>query len=92
MDIAFYDVRQCFDALWTEKVIVDLYKNGVKDNHLNLIHNASANVNIAVKTPVGITTRRNIKNIIIQGETYSSIICTSTMDNKCLKRKKGQNI
>ena len=80
VDIVFYDVKQCFDSLWTTKTLVDLFSNGVKDDHPNLIYEADKYAKIAVKTPIGITERRSINNKIKQGEIYSSILRASTID------------
>ena len=86
VDIVFYDVCQCFDSLWVEKTLLDLYKKDIKDNTLNLIYEASKNANIQIKTPVGISKKQSIKSIVMQGETLSSILCTCTIDtisNEC---------
>ena len=80
IDIVFYDVRQCYDSLWVERTLFDLYKNGVQNNFLNLIYEACKSADISIKTPVGNTDIQQIKNIIMQGETLSSILCTNTMD------------
>ena len=61
-----------------EKSYIDLFKNGVNNDNLNLLHECSKAVNVAVKTPVGISKEKEINNIILQRETMRSIICTST--------------
>ena len=80
VDVVFYDVRQCFDSLWVSKTLLDLYRNGIQDNTLNLLFEASKQAKISIKTPVGMSEESLIKEIIMQGETFSSIMCTSTMD------------
>ena len=80
LDLVFSDIRTCFDSLWTGKSLLDLYENGVKSSLLNLIHEMSKNARIRVKTPVGLTDLAPVVDIFFQGETLSSIICTSTMD------------
>ena len=55
VDVVFYDIRQAFDSLWMEKSYIDLFKNGVNNDNLNLLHECSKAVNVAVKTPVGIS-------------------------------------
>ena len=72
IDIVFYDVRQAFDSLWTERTFLDLFANGVKDDMLNLLHEGSKAVEVRVKTPVGETNVREINDIILQGEMPSS--------------------
>ena len=87
IDLVFTDVSDCFNSLWVEKTVVDLYENGVETNLLNLIHELSKSANIAIKTPIGTTDKETIEDIIMQGETLSSIACTSTMDRISKKRK-----
>ena len=47
---------------------------------LNLLYEASKVAKIQVKTPNGLTEVREIYNIILQGETFSSLLCTSSLD------------
>ena len=86
-DLVFTDVSQCFDSLWTQKTLIDLFSNGVKSNLLNLIHEISKSANIAIKTPVGNTEKGSIKDVIMQGENLSGILCTSTMDKMSQESK-----
>ena len=79
-DLVFSDVSQCFDSLWTNKTLLDLYSNGVQSHLLNLIHELSKSANIVIKTPVGNSEEGVIEDTIMQGENLSSILCTSTMD------------
>ena len=80
LDVVFYDVRQCYDSLWMEKTLLDLSKNGVKNDLINLIYEASKSAKIRVKTPVGTNNEKEIKYIVMQGESLSSILCTTSMD------------
>ena len=79
-DLVFYDVVQCFDSLWVSKTLTDLKTNGVSSSLLNLIHELSKKARVKVKTPVGTTDEEEIEDIVMQGETVSSILCTNTMD------------
>ena len=79
-DLVFTDVSQCFDSLWTEKTLLDLYLNGVQTNLLNLLYEISKSATIVVKTPVGNTEKGSIREVIMQGENLSGILCTSSMD------------
>ena len=47
---------------------------------LNLLHGTSKEVQICVKSPVGITEKDTIRDIILQGETVCSLICTKSVD------------
>ena len=52
----------------------------MESNLLNVIHESSRKASIAIKTPVGISESKEIEDTVMQGETVSSILCTSTVD------------
>ena len=80
VDLIFYDVVQCFDSLWVQRTLKDLHSNGVTTDLLNLLHELSKKALISVKTPIGHTEEKEVEDLIMQGETISSILCTNTMD------------
>merc|ERR1711954_23433 len=80
IDIVFYDIREAFDSLWNTKSFMDLNENGIEDDMLNLLFEASKTVEIKVKTLMGETEMATIFDIILQGESFSSLICTSSID------------
>ena len=80
IDIAIYDIEKCFDALWVEECINDMYDTGLKNDKLNLLFLMNQNAQIAIKTPNGMTQRKSITNIIMQGTVWGSLFCTATMD------------
>ena len=88
IDLVFTDVTDCFNSLWTEKTITDLHENGIQSNLLNLIHELSKSATISIKTPVGTTEKKMIEDIIMKGETLSSISCTLSMDRISKESKK----
>ena len=56
IDIHFYDVEQCFDGMWFEETMNDLWESmDVKDDKFNLISEMNKEVDLFVKTPVGDT-------------------------------------
>ena len=79
-DIGIYDVIKCFDSLWAQECINDLWDAGCRDDKLKLLAIGSENANVAVQTPGGMTSRENISNIIMQGTVNAGLFCTSTMD------------
>ena len=86
-----YDYRQCFDSLWMKECLSDIYNSGVKDDKLALLYNVNNHVKIAVKTPVGKTTRRDIYNLISQGDVFGPILCGNLVDTfgkECLEQGK----
>ena len=96
LDLVWYDLASCFDGLWGAKTYLDLYSNGVNNNSLNLIYKINQRATISIKTPVGISEESEIANKIMQGENFSSTLCTSTLDlvsKECpLKPYKYRNI
>ena len=70
IDIQIFDYKQCFDTLWMEECLNDIYESGVKDDKLALLYNINNKVNIAVKTPVGKSKRENIYKAITQGDVF----------------------
>ena len=80
ISISIYDCEQCFDSLWQEDVVNDLYEAGVKNDKLALLYKANEANNIAVKTPNGISERKTVKNITCQGEPWGPIDCSLQVD------------
>ena len=54
IDIQFYDLSQCFDSMWHEETMNDLWDSmDVRDDKFSLISEMNREVDIFVKTPVG---------------------------------------
>ena len=88
IDIQIFDYKQCFDSLWMQECLSDLYNSGVTDDKLSLLYNINNHVKIAVKTPAGRTNREDIYNVITQGDVFGPILCTNLVDTfgrECLK-------
>ena len=78
IDIQIYDVIQCFDALWLEDCMLDVYYATPEEQHndkLALIFKANEENKVAVKTPVGLTSRETIPTIVMQGGTFGPMQC-----------------
>ena len=91
VDVQIFDYRQCFDSLWLKECLNDLYDSGVQDDQLALLYNINSHVKVAVKTPVGKTSRKSIFNAIIQGDVFSNMFCSNQVDTigkECLQEKK----
>ena len=80
IDLGIYDYRQCFDTLWVQECMNDLYKGGIKDDRFKLLYNINTKVDVAVKTPVGKTKRGVITNAIIQGDVFGPMLCAKQVD------------
>ena len=91
IDIQIYDYKQCFDSLWLDECLNDMYTGGFKDDKLSLLYSANKLVKIAIRTPVGKTNSEDISNVVIQGDVFSSILCSKqveTFAQECLEEKK----
>jgi hypothetical protein len=73
IDIQIFDYKQCFDSLWLQECLNDMYENGVKDDKLALLYNINTHVKITVKTPVGKTRRGSIPKAM-----YLVLFCVRT--------------
>ena len=91
VDVHIYDYKQCFDGLWLQECLNDVYSAGIKDDKFALLYNINRSVNVAVKTPVGITSRSTIYNAITQGDVFSAMFCSKQVDTfgqECLQQNK----
>ena len=80
VDIGIYDVEKCFDTMWVEECINDVFEAGLVNDKLMLLYLENQNASIAVKTQEGQSDRISISNIIMQGTVWGSLLCTTTMD------------
>ena len=80
IDCAVYDVQQCFDSLWAQSCINDLYRAGLKNNKLKVLYSENENAKVALKTQNGISERFNVKNSIMQGTVWGRLYCTTQMN------------
>ena len=91
VDISIFDYKQCFDSLWLEECMNDMYSGGLKDDKFALLYNVNSSVKVAVKTPVGKTTRGSIRNAIIQGDVFGPLLCSKQVDtfgSECIEQNK----
>ena len=80
IDIQVFDIEKCFDALWVEECINDIYETGFNNDKLPLLFIENQFAKIAVKTPSGVSKRVLITNIIMQGTVWGSLLCTTSME------------
>ena len=91
IDVLISDYRQCFDSLWLEECMNDLFEAGIDDDNLALIYEANKNINVAVQTPNGLTSREYIHNIVLQGDVFGPIECSVLVDTfgkECIAEQK----
>ena len=80
ISICVYDCRQCFDSMWQEEVLNDIFEAGVKDDHLALLQEINMTNYVSVKTQHGLTDRTEINKVICQGDPWGPIQCTVQID------------
>ena len=81
IDIHMYDLRKCFDGLWLEECINNLYEAGVTDDKLALIYEGNKTNKVAIKTPGGMTKRVTIDRIVTQGGVTGPLCCSVQTDD-----------
>ena len=59
----------------------DIFDYGIKDDTLVLLYNANKEVETAGRTPYGLTKKTKLKNILMQGDVWSSIIASTQVDS-----------
>ena len=79
--LQFYDYKQMFDSINLKEAISDIYEYGVKDDNLQLIYKANEQIHMAVKTPGGLIERQIIRNCVLQGDTWGSLLASAQVDS-----------
>ena len=77
--LTFADVRKCFDRLWLDDGIKDLWMCGVNVRDAMMVRRMNENATITVDSPVGLTEEFMVKNIVKQGTVYAVDICAAGM-------------
>ena len=78
--LQIYDYSQMFDSINLQKAISDVYDAGLNDDNLGLVYKANNDVQVAVNTPGGLSEHQQIKNIVLQGDTFGSILASVQVD------------
>ena len=76
----FYDYSQMFDSMNLQSAISDIYDNGVDDDQLALLYGSNKEISMAVKTPNGLSERQTVTDIVLQGDTFGSILASVQVD------------
>ena len=78
--LQIYDYSQMFDSISLKQAISDVYDAGFDDDNLVLVYKANEE-NMAVNTPSGLSEREIIKNCVLQGETWGSMLASVQVDS-----------
>ena len=90
IQLQIYDYKQMFDSMDLKEAISDMFDVGVRDDTLGLIYKANKEIQMAVKTPSGLTDRETIENIVLQGDTWGSIMASVQVDAICKDVEKAR--
>jgi hypothetical protein len=69
-----------FDSINLQEALSDIYNVGVDDVTLPLLYLANSEVHMSVKTPIGLTERQTVQDIVLQGDTFGSILASVQVD------------
>ena len=75
------DVETCFDKMWLQSCTNALYDNGLRNDLLSLMYLENRNIQFAAKVNNKLTRRTSAQDLEMQGSVWSSLKCTTMMDN-----------
>ena len=78
--LQIYDYCQMFDSINLQEAVSDIFDYGLDDEELSLIYKANEKIYMAVKTQGGLTERKVIKNSVLQGDTFGSLLASVQVD------------
>ena len=81
IQLQIYDYKQMFDAINLKEAIGDIFDAGVVTDHLSLLYQANQDVKMAVNTHSGLSERHSIQDVVLQGETWSSMLASVQVDS-----------
>ena len=70
-----------FDSINLQQAIFDIFEAGLNDSNLQFIYEANKKVFMGINTPEGTTQRKKIEDIVLQGETFSSLLASVQVDS-----------
>lgn len=78
--LVFIDMEKCFDKLWLESGILELWKSGMSVVDANTIYEMNKRASITIDTPIGKTNIITVENTVKQGTIYGPRICSKEME------------
>ena len=76
----FGDAEKCFDKLWLQDCIIDIYEAGIPAKDAMMIYNLNRKAVVSIATPVGKTDDIHIEEIVKQGTIYGPKLCCAATD------------
>ena len=78
--ITFADIEKCFDKIWLEDGLKDLWKSGMSARDCWALKKLNETAEAIVETPIGNTKKIILKNTVKQGTVSGPRICAAAMD------------
>ena len=78
--LLFIDMEKCFDKLWLESGILELWRSGMNVVDANTIYEMNKSASITVDSPVGKTGIIIVENTVKQGTIYGPLVCSKEME------------
>ena len=70
-----------FDGIFLEQAISDIFDAGMNDDNLVLVYRANKAIQMAVNTPSGLSERQEISDVVLQGDTWGSLLASVQVDS-----------
>ena len=80
ISLQIYDYAQMVDSIDLKLAISDIYETGLDNDHLSLVYLANKEIFMAVNSPGGLSERHTVRNTVLQGETWSSLLASVQVD------------
>ena len=80
IDLQIFDLKKCFDSLWLQDTLNDMYETGFQDEKLALIYETNKITQVAVNTPCGQTDRVKVEEAVAQGGVWGPVQCAVSVD------------
>jgi hypothetical protein len=87
-DLQIFDIQQCFDSMWLRETLNDMFDSDINNDYLSLLFETNKKCDIAIKTPVGLTQRKEVNEVIMQGGIFGGLQCalqTDLLGKECLE-------
>ena len=78
--LQYYDYAQMFDSINLKEAVCDIFDAGLDDENLALIYKANKEINMAVKTAHGLSERVEVKDSVLQGDKFGSLMASVQVD------------
>ena len=85
IDILFTDIKQCFDSIWLEEALNDLYNSGIQSRNLNLLYEGNKSTDMCIETSYGQSERVNLQKVVMQGSVTGGTFCSNQLAKLCNK-------